>query len=332
MDKADQYLAETRLWLNKRFDVFDENGWYVPNQPSYGFSALAFRLEEYARSFALLRVLNRLSFDSYLDIGSADGYFADLVHRLFQSDVTGGDLSDRALVRAKSLHGLSGCSVDAHKLPFPDNAFDVVAGSEMLEHVSDPGQVISEMNRVARKYVIVTTPRAPDDATVDRHFDSLDPGEPHAHIHYFTDTAIRVLCGSEATYLGARSKWINRLMDRLAWGSNDSLAQRQAYLEFTLVSTSLTETSREAVRQSLIGRYENGPGWRQWIAGRRCMAALLKLDGLLAERKPARAFDHMVIIPKGINPVSIQPRLTEKHLLRELLWRFSVPPLQADPS
>jgi len=46
----------------------------------------------------------------------------------------------------------------AEALPFEDNSFDVVSVCELLEHVTDPVQVLREALRVARKSVLLTVP------------------------------------------------------------------------------------------------------------------------------------------------------------------------------
>ncbi|GAI93516.1 unnamed protein product [marine sediment metagenome] len=47
---------------------------------------------------------------------------------------------------------------DAHHLPFNDNSFDSVVLGELLEHVTNPLQVLKEATRVSRKKVIFTVP------------------------------------------------------------------------------------------------------------------------------------------------------------------------------
>ena len=48
----------------------------------------------------------------------------------------------------------------ATDIPFPENSFDTVVSTEVLEHVPDPAKAIREMFRVVRPggYVILTTP------------------------------------------------------------------------------------------------------------------------------------------------------------------------------
>lgn len=50
---------------------------------------------------------------------------------------------------------------DAHRLPFPDGAFDLVIVSEVLEHIPDDRSAIAEANRVLRSggTLAVTVPR-----------------------------------------------------------------------------------------------------------------------------------------------------------------------------
>ncbi len=322
-NKSD-YLIETRNWLNLRFDLFDSDGIYVPNQPVYSFSAAAFRLEEYARSFAILNILSRIRFRSFLDVGCADGYFPDLVRRLYTADVLGADLSDRALVRARQMFGISGCSVDAHALPFPTDSFDVVNASEVLEHVVDPGEVISELQRVARRFVIISTPRAGDAAAVQRHFDTLDSGEPHAHIHYFTDTAMRNLAGPRAVLFGARSKFTARLYNALAWADDTSLNQRRAYLDFTLKTTQISPASRASLQDALIHRYTVSRKWKKQLMSPRTMRYLLKLDVFLANRFRKFALDHLVLIPCSETGPG-RPAVSSDQICRVLLHTHSAP-------
>ena len=46
-------------------------------------------------------------------------------------------------------------------LDFNDRLLDLVADTEVLEHVPDPGRVLAEMARVARRSLIVSVPREP---------------------------------------------------------------------------------------------------------------------------------------------------------------------------
>lgn len=90
-----------------------------------------------------------------LDAGcSAGGYLA--VARLMGASLAVGvDLDTDALRRShvwNSTHdlGTNVASADVAQLPFRERSFDIVICSEVLEHVSDPQPVMSELVRVLR--------------------------------------------------------------------------------------------------------------------------------------------------------------------------------------
>lgn len=94
-----------------------------------------------------------------LDAGCGDGLLTNLIFDRGR-DVVGLDFSVTALahVRAPTAHG----SVDA--LPFPDRSFGSVIAANLLEHL--PAGVfertIAELNRVATRYLLVSTPHLED--------------------------------------------------------------------------------------------------------------------------------------------------------------------------
>ncbi|MEM3861980.1 MAG: methyltransferase domain-containing protein, partial [Thermoplasmatales archaeon] len=59
---------------------------------------------------------------------------------------------------------------DAEQLPYKSKSFNTVVISEILEHVNNPEAVVAEAVRVARKRVLITTPKESDwDATAHPH-------------------------------------------------------------------------------------------------------------------------------------------------------------------
>ncbi|MBN1879769.1 methyltransferase domain-containing protein [bacterium] len=327
--KTDNYTMETRKWLNQRFQLEDSNGYYIPNQPAYGFSAAAFRLEEYARMYAILHVLNRLPFNSLLDVGCADGYGPALIEHLFDVRVIGSDLSEAAIGKAEDLFSCHGVAADAHDLPFPDQAVDVCICSEVLEHVIDPAKVIGEMRRVARSFIVVSTPRAPSPEAREKHFNLLDPDEPHAHIQYFTDEDIRSLCGSRSIYRGARTRLVSRLFDRLAWCDETSYEQRHAYYRFMADSTGMNKQHLDTLYSMLIGRYRSSCAWKKRLVSRELVAFLIRFDNLLATQRVQTALDHLVVIPVESASLEYGRRRTTGEMLNALLGGFKVQPYRS---
>ncbi len=67
--------------------------------------------------------------------------------------VVGGDISQTSIEYAKThyaQHGLHFCLLNAHRLPFNDESFDVVVSIETIEHLEKPMQFLSECYRVLK--------------------------------------------------------------------------------------------------------------------------------------------------------------------------------------
>lgn len=87
-----------------------------------------------------------------LEIGCGTGHWG----MFFSANgyhVTGVDVSEDMLMRArqKSLPNCSFEMADAHDLPFASDSYDVVSAITSLEFVRQPGRVVAEMARCARK-------------------------------------------------------------------------------------------------------------------------------------------------------------------------------------
>lgn len=123
------------------------------------------------------------TWSTVLDVGCNSGY---AVH--FRPDCiwTGVDVSPELVAKARQ--NLDGAQVAAaEELPFADGTFDHVVLGEILEHVYDPGQVLSEAARVARLSIVGSTP---DEAgawgkhTVAKH---------RFHVRAFSEVELRAL-------------------------------------------------------------------------------------------------------------------------------------------
>lgn len=97
---------------------------------------------------------------SILDIGAADGLMLNNLKEEFPNTTCIGIEHSNDLIaccKGKTVCLLQG---DAQVLPMKENEFDVVIATAIIEHVSDPMQLIREAFRVMRKngLIIVTTP------------------------------------------------------------------------------------------------------------------------------------------------------------------------------
>ncbi len=97
-----------------------------------------------------------------LEIGTGEGTIAArVVERLAAGRVVGVDLPDDHLAAHWRGRGLLAVFADAQRLPFPDQAFDLVLAIELLEHLADPEAALSEIARVANGTVVLSVPAEP---------------------------------------------------------------------------------------------------------------------------------------------------------------------------
>jgi SAM-dependent methyltransferase len=114
-------------------------------------------------SFALEHVLFYLRWcgaTSVLDSGCGTGRALRFLHeRAPDLRLWGNDPSPDLLSIATREHGIPSEQLDcvaSDELPYGDGAFDAVVETGVLHHVADPGRLVSEFLRVARKAVFLS--------------------------------------------------------------------------------------------------------------------------------------------------------------------------------
>lgn len=125
-----------------------------------------------------------------LDLGCATGnYILELQKKGY--DCVGADVN-AAYVDIARKRGIEAYVV-GDTLPFPDKSFDSVVMFEVAEHLPDPGAILSEARRVARKNVILTVPNCEgynelkNNGLIYEHFLDAD------HKNFFTESSMRQL-------------------------------------------------------------------------------------------------------------------------------------------
>jgi len=88
-----------------------------------------------------------------LDVGAGSGFSA--VHAPGHLAFTCADRSRHMLTRNPVARRLQ---ADITQLPFDDRSFDLVLCWEVLHHVPDPAVALSEMGRVARRWLLIFEP------------------------------------------------------------------------------------------------------------------------------------------------------------------------------
>ena len=179
----DNYTDETKKFLDERFDQ-EIDGIYYAHQPIYGYrsnNSSGSDIARYMLTKSILNTINNYSFKSFIDIGGAEGYTANLVRKLFNADVRSTDLSVSACRRAKEIYNIEAIPCDIHSLPFPDNTFDIVLCSETLEHVTNYQQAIAELLRITKDVLIITVPHESPELVQE----NIKNKVPHGHINAF---------------------------------------------------------------------------------------------------------------------------------------------------
>lgn len=204
----DNYTKQTKEWLEHRFKQVDKDSVYFAHAPIYGYvkdHSERNITKRYDRAFKILTIINQLNFNSFLDIGGAEGFMTYNVRSLYKtSPAITSDLSLEANKRARELYNLDAITLDIHNLPFQDNSFDIVLCSETIEHIPKAQLAIQELSRVAKKYLIITTPRALSKKMQDKHFKNLKKDEKHAHINFFTQKDLKEILGDNTRFYGIR--------------------------------------------------------------------------------------------------------------------------------
>ena len=179
----DNYTDQTKIVLDERFNETIE-GIYYSHQPIYGYRSKYSAESNISRHMitkSILNAINRYSFNSFIDIGGAEGYTANLVRKLFNAKVMSTDLSETACKRAKEIFNIEAVACDIHELPFNDNQFDIVLCSETIEHVTDYELAIKELLRITKNVLIITVPHeSPEEVEFN-----IRNKVPHGHINYF---------------------------------------------------------------------------------------------------------------------------------------------------
>jgi SAM-dependent methyltransferase len=135
-------------------------------------------------------------FKKMLEVGAGDGSIIKfLADANFAEEYHAVEISDSGVahIRARNINSLKSVQVfDGYKLPFPDDSFDLIILSHVLEHVEHERVLLREIKRVARHCII--------EVPLDYRF-GVDNRIKHflayGHINVYTPTSLRYLLFTE---------------------------------------------------------------------------------------------------------------------------------------
>ena len=149
--------------------------------------------------------------ESVLDIGCGEGVLTEQwAQRLGSGRVVGTDLDDPKLEAewaARRRPNLQFQVMPVESLSFADDEFDLVAATEVLEHVDHPEAAVAEMARVARRWVLVSVPHEPlwRALNVARGAYLRDLGNTPGHLNHWTRAGFVGMLGAHGQVVQTRS-------------------------------------------------------------------------------------------------------------------------------
>ncbi|MFZ0042289.1 MAG: class I SAM-dependent methyltransferase [Solirubrobacteraceae bacterium] len=149
---------------------------------------------------------------SVLDVGCGEGVLTEQwAQTLDPGRVVGIDLDDPKLAAEWSARSgpanLVFRPMRVERLDFEDRTFDLVAATEVLEHVDNPEVAVAEMARVAQRWLLVSVPHEPlwRALNVARGAYLRELGNTPGHINHWTRSAFVNLLGRHGEVVQTRS-------------------------------------------------------------------------------------------------------------------------------
>jgi SAM-dependent methyltransferase len=112
-------------------------------------------------NFNLLRKLMKIKIEKIIEFGVGYGNFAEKVINLFKPSIyVGIDINEEVKLKIPKIIELLILDLNNDKIPYPDEYFDLGIACEVIEHLANPDNLLSEASRVIKKggYFLISTP------------------------------------------------------------------------------------------------------------------------------------------------------------------------------
>ena len=115
-----------------------------------------------SRFFARVKSYWPAGVTSVLDAGCGEGYAIERLLEKMPEKVTGIDYSEDVIAISRRRLPQYNFQVESiYELPFGDGEFDLVTCLEVLEHLTNPGDALREIERVSSKWALLSVPFEP---------------------------------------------------------------------------------------------------------------------------------------------------------------------------
>ena len=152
---------------------------------------------------------------SILDVGCGEGVLThEWAAKLNGGRIVGIDLDDPQLHeqwKTRTAPNLEYHVMKAEAMPFAENEFDMATAIEVLEHVPDAEETLCEMQRCAKRWILVSVPREPiwRGTNLARGAYWKTMGNTPGHVNHWSSGAFRKLlsCYGEVVELRQPFPW-----------------------------------------------------------------------------------------------------------------------------
>jgi ubiquinone/menaquinone biosynthesis C-methylase UbiE len=112
---------------------------------------------------SFLTLAKSLKIESILEVGCGEGEMTKIISENVKGcRINASDISFNIVKKAKQQFPNYNFSIQSiYNLPYRDNEFDLIVACEVLEHLENPQKALMEINRVCKKYFIVSVPNEP---------------------------------------------------------------------------------------------------------------------------------------------------------------------------